>query len=153
MLQLGYGYISGDLIKGQPYTLKYTRSLGFFYYDEFETYLKWYIQNNATLVSIIKKGAFPEDVYITIIPVVDNLTSSGIVNVINSGVNLFRKKYSPDWSISTFTFVDIISGAGVEVITKEGKEAGLPAWGKDLAIIGGITIVAAVAIMAIVKKV
>lgn len=154
MLQLGYGYVSGNLIKGQPYTLKFSASAGVFNNKEFEAYIKWYISKSANFVSMTITGFLPpKPVYITIVPIVDNLTSDYIIDIFNKGIDLFRKKYTPEWAISKLTYVDITTGTGTEVIKKEIEEGKLPAWGKDLAIIGGITVVTAIAIMSIIKKV
>lgn len=150
---LQYGYVSGNLVQGQPYTLKFTDSPGVFNNKEFENYIKWYISKSANFISMTITGFIPpKPVYITIVPVVDNLTSDYIIDVFNKGIDLFRKQYTPEWAISKLTFVDIVPGTGTETIKKE-EEKGLPTWGKDLAIIGGITVVAAVVVLAIIKKV
>lgn len=154
MLMLsGYGYISGYLVPEQLYTLKYTRSLGFFYLDEFETYLKWYIQKSANLISIIKSGEFPEKIYITINPIVKNLTSDYIVKTIGEGIEKFRNKYTPIFAESNLSFVDILKGSGEEVKKKETEESKLPGWAKQLAIIAGVVVVGAVAIKSLIKKI
>lgn len=148
------GYISGYLTKGQPYTLKFSASAGLFDNKAFEEHIKWYIQNSANFISmLVTEFLPPKPVYITIVPVVDNLTSAYLIDIFNAGIDSFRGKYTPKWSISNLTFIDITGGTGTEVVQKERVSIALPAWGKDLAIIAGVVLIGAVAVTTLIKKI
>jgi|GEM_PF-3987050 len=149
-----YGYVTGYLKKDHPYTIVYTRSVvGIFYYNDFKEYLKWYISKSAQLQAITVAGMFPQRWYIAIVPVVDNLDSPYLVKIINEAVEKFRAKYTPQALMSTLAFSDIHVGPVTTAMKEEEKKKGLPEWGRDLAIIGAITLIAGIAVAALIKKI
>lgn len=151
------GYVTGNLTKGLPYTFKFSTTVGVWYDKDFQNYLRHYIQNSARLLTYIKKTPIfaKHNVYITIIPIVDNLTSDYFVKIVNEAVNKFRARYAPEFVMSRLVFIDSFKGQITEAIRleeEEERQKGLPKWAKDLAIIGGVVIVAGVAINALIKR-
>lgn len=154
MLNYSYGYVAGYLKKGEPYTLKYSCSVGVFYHTDLQSYLSTYLRNNVNVLSVTG-GPIYKFAYITVIPIVDNITSDYLVKIIKDGTDKFNAKYTPQFLMSTLTFVDITKGSTVEIIKQEvatEKEAGLPGWAKDALIIGGITVGAIVITLALIKR-
>lgn len=155
MLYFSYGYVAGYLKKNEPYTIKYSRSIGIFYPIDLQNYLVTYLRNNVNVISITEKGTIWREVYITVIPIVDNLTSDYLVKVTKDGIDKFKAKYTPQIVMADLTFVDVTKGSTVETIKQEvaaEREVGLPGWAKDALVMGGITVGVIVVTLALIKK-
>lgn len=155
MFIYSYGYVAGYLKKGEPYTLKYSRSVGVFYPLDLQNYLITYLKNNVNVISVTEKGTIWREVYITVSPIVDNLTSDYLVKVTKEGIDKFKAKYTPQIVMADLTFVDITKGSTIEIIKQEvaaERDKGLPGWAKDALVMGGITVGVIVVTLALIKK-
>ena len=152
----GYGQVPSarvsTLEKGRVYTLKYKYKWGFLL-DDYTNFLKKCLSDIAHVITIAETGiALWSDHYITLIPK-KTVSLAEMTDAIYQCFLKFKKQVPPYIIVMTPHFKEIYAGNFVEAKKEETKASVLPGWAKELALIGGLTIIGAVAIRSLMEKI
>lgn len=150
----GYGEYPRNLIleKNRIYTVKYSQKWGFFL-NEYTKFLRRCLSGIAQVLNIAETGLFYwSHHYITLIPK-KTISLRELVLAIDNCIQEFRKRHWYERLTVLPQYESITAGDLIEAKKTEKKAKTLPGWAKELALIGGLTIVGAIAVKTLIEKV
>ncbi len=150
----GYGEYPQNLIleKNRIYTVKYSQKWGFLL-NEYTKFLRQCLSDIAQVLNIAESGIFWwSEHYITLIPK-KTMPLYELISAIDNCIQEFRKRHWYERFTVLPQYESITAGDLIEAKKIEKKAETLPGWAKELALIGGLTIIGAIAVKTLIEKV
>jgi len=150
----GYGEISQNLIleKNRIYTIKYSQKWGFLL-SKYTEFLRQCLSDIAQVLNIAETGIFYwAHHYITLIPK-RTISLYELISAIDNCIQEFRKRHWYEKFTVLPQYESITIGGLIEAKKTEKKASTLPSWAKELALIGSLTVIGAVAAKTLIERI
>ena len=150
----GYGEYPRNLIleKNRIYTVKYSQKWGFLL-NKYTEFLRQCLSDLAQVLNIAETGLFYwSHHYITLIPK-RTISLRELISAIDNCIQEFRKRHWYERFTVLPQYESITAGDLIEAKKTEKRAATLPSWTRELALMGSLTVIGAVAAKTLIEKI